>query len=82
MDKPISIADVSDWHRMSELIEAQTPHWPPGSAFGYHAVTFGWLADQLVRRVDVHKRSLAMFVQQELLHGTAFIISIYLLYFH
>ena len=31
---------------------AQEPIWEPGTAHGYHAVTFGWLAGELVRRVD------------------------------
>ena len=26
--------------------------WEPGTAHGYHAVTYGWLAGELVRRVD------------------------------
>ena len=28
------------------------PIWEPGSKHGYHAVTYGWLAGELVRRVD------------------------------
>jgi CubicO group peptidase (beta-lactamase class C family) len=29
----------------------QTPNWPPGSAHGYHVRTFGFLLDELVRRI-------------------------------
>ena len=33
---------------------------------GYHAITYGWLVDQLVRRVDPKHRSLGTFVRQEI----------------
>ena len=33
-------------------LESMTPLWPPGSATGYHPVTFGYLAGELFRRVD------------------------------
>jgi CubicO group peptidase (beta-lactamase class C family) len=32
-------------------LENEAPHWPPGTAAGYHAVTWGYLAGELVRRV-------------------------------
>jgi CubicO group peptidase (beta-lactamase class C family) len=32
-------------------LEAQKPLWPPGTAHGYHARTFGFLLDELVRRI-------------------------------
>ena len=28
----------------------QTPQWPPGSAHGYHARTYGWILGEVVRR--------------------------------
>ena len=28
------------------------PMWPPGSASGYHAITFGYIAGEIFRRVD------------------------------
>jgi CubicO group peptidase (beta-lactamase class C family) len=28
----------------------QTPLWSPGSSFGYHALTFGWLLEEIVQR--------------------------------
>ncbi len=33
-------------------LAAQEPLWEPGTGHGYHALTFGWLAGELVRRVD------------------------------
>jgi CubicO group peptidase (beta-lactamase class C family) len=35
-----------------EALAAQAPLWEPGTTHGYHAVTYGWLAGELVRRID------------------------------
>jgi CubicO group peptidase (beta-lactamase class C family) len=37
---------------MVEALAAQAPIWDPGTKHGYHAVTYGWLAGELLRRVD------------------------------
>jgi CubicO group peptidase (beta-lactamase class C family) len=37
---------------LAERLAAQRPMWRPGSAFLYHAITIGTLADELVRRID------------------------------
>jgi CubicO group peptidase (beta-lactamase class C family) len=43
--------DVLDYDAVIRALEAQRPLWPPGSAHGYHARTFGFLLDELVRRI-------------------------------
>jgi CubicO group peptidase (beta-lactamase class C family) len=43
--------DVLDYPAVVQALEAQKPLWPPGSAHGYHARTFGFLLDELVRRI-------------------------------
>jgi len=43
--------DVLDYGAVVQTIEAQKPLWPPGTAHGYHARTFGFLLDELVRRI-------------------------------
>jgi CubicO group peptidase (beta-lactamase class C family) len=43
--------DVLDYDAVIRAVEAQTPLWPPGTAQGYHARTFGFLLDELVRRI-------------------------------
>ncbi len=43
--------DVSDYGAVIRALEAQAPLWPPGAAHGYHARTFGFLLDELVRRI-------------------------------
>src|SRR5438552_3430695 len=44
-------ADILDYDSVIRAIETQTPLWPPGTAHGYHARTFGFLIDELVRRI-------------------------------
>ena len=44
-------ADVLDYAGVISALEEQTPLWPPGTAHGYHARTFGYLLDELVRRI-------------------------------
>ena len=43
--------DVLDYDAVIRALEAQSPLWPPGTAHGYHARTFGFLLDELVRRI-------------------------------
>jgi CubicO group peptidase (beta-lactamase class C family) len=44
-------ADVTDYDAVIRALEKQTPLWRPDSAHGYHARTFGFLIDELARRV-------------------------------
>ena len=48
LDQPV---DIRDYGAVIAAIERQAPVWPPGSAHGYHARTFGFLLDELVRRI-------------------------------
>ena len=43
--------DILDYAAVVDALEKQTPNWPPGTAHGYHARTFGFLIDELVRRI-------------------------------
>ena len=43
--------DVLEYDAVIRALEAQKPLWPPGTAHGYHARTFGFLLDELVRRI-------------------------------
>ena len=42
----------------------QKPVWEPGTRHGYHALTYGWLVGELVRRVS--GRSLGTFLAEEI----------------
>jgi CubicO group peptidase (beta-lactamase class C family) len=46
----ITPEDLGDWDRVCAFIADQTPWWPPGTATGYHALTFGYVLGELVRR--------------------------------
>src|SRR5437588_8365911 len=43
--------DLLDYEAVIDALEKQEPNWPPGTAHGYHARTFGFLVDELVRKI-------------------------------
>ncbi|MGW7683172.1 serine hydrolase domain-containing protein [Kribbella sp. NPDC054772] len=45
-------ADLLDHDAMAAHLAAQAPSPDPHAGFVYHAITWGWLLDELVRRVD------------------------------
>jgi CubicO group peptidase (beta-lactamase class C family) len=52
-----------EWSAMTDALAAHEPWWEPGEAHGYHAVTFGWLVGEVVRRVT--GRSLGAYFRAE-----------------
>ena len=40
------------WSRMAEALARQAPWWEPGTQHGYHALTFGHLVGELIRRIS------------------------------
>jgi len=48
LDRAVGILDYA---AVIDALEKQEPNWPPGTAHGYHARTFGFLLDELVRRI-------------------------------
>ncbi|GHH90621.1 esterase [Streptomyces capillispiralis] len=51
LDHPLGLEEAADPARAAEAVAAQAPVWEPGTDHGYHALTYGWLLDELVRRV-------------------------------
>ncbi|MFE7812672.1 serine hydrolase domain-containing protein [Streptomyces sp. NPDC057433] len=51
LDRPLTPREALDPLRGAEAVAAQAPVWEPGTDHGYHALTYGWLLDGLVRRV-------------------------------
>ena len=49
---PMTPDDWFDWYGVCERLAAMAPLWPPGTASGYHPVTFGYLAGEIFRRAD------------------------------
>ena len=50
--KPLAHEALYDWDVMAEALAEQEPWWEPGTRHGYHALTFGWLVGELIRRVS------------------------------
>ena len=46
----ITPEDLGDWDRVCAFIADQRPWWPAGHATGYHALTFGFVLGEFVRR--------------------------------
>jgi CubicO group peptidase (beta-lactamase class C family) len=49
--EPVTVADILDNEKAVALLERQAPWWEPGTAIGYHAITFGPLIGEVIRRV-------------------------------
>ncbi|MDB5450174.1 MAG: estA [Phenylobacterium sp.] len=49
---PMDPAEWFDWDHICAKLAAMTPLWPPGTASGYHPITFGYLAGEIFRRVE------------------------------
>ena len=64
VDKRLSQEEVLAWDPIIEALEVQEPFWEPGTQHGYHAVTFGHLLGEVIRRVD--GRSLGQFFAEEI----------------
>jgi CubicO group peptidase (beta-lactamase class C family) len=47
----LAFEDILDWDTVVGHLERQAPLWSPGTGYAYHALTHGWLAGELIRRV-------------------------------
>ena len=63
IDTPVDLADLLAWDPAVEALAAMTPLWEPGTSHGYHAVTYGWLVGEVVRRIT--GKSLGTFFADE-----------------
>ncbi|MCO1579216.1 beta-lactamase family protein [Crossiella sp. SN42] len=41
---------LREWDPIVEMLAAQAPNWEPGTAHGYHGLTYGWLVGEVIRR--------------------------------
>ena len=55
---------ILDWEHMTDALARAKPAYQPGTAVGYHALTFGWLVGELVRRIS--GIPIQQFVQKEI----------------
>lgn len=63
VDGPLTFEEACAWHPVIRALEAQKPEWEPGTQHVYHAVTFGFLVGELVRRIT--GKSLGTFFADE-----------------
>ncbi|HEY7073238.1 MAG TPA: serine hydrolase domain-containing protein [Acidimicrobiales bacterium] len=63
VNAPIELDACLGWDPAVEALAAMEPLWEPGTAHGYHAVTYGWLVGEVVRRIS--GRSLGRFFADE-----------------
>jgi CubicO group peptidase (beta-lactamase class C family) len=72
----LTAAELLDHHRAAERLAASAPFWEPGCAFGYHGITIGNLASELVFRLT--GRTLHEFYEQEIRapHGIDFFLGL------
>jgi CubicO group peptidase (beta-lactamase class C family) len=63
VDDELTLDDVLAWEPLVDALARQAPQWDPGSAHGYHAVTYGHLVGEVVRRIT--GRSLGTYFREE-----------------
>lgn len=64
VDGPITLDEALLWDTVTQRLAQTAPRFPVDSTHGYHAITFGWLAGELVRRVT--GKSLGTFVRDHI----------------
>jgi CubicO group peptidase (beta-lactamase class C family) len=64
LDQPAAVEDLYDWERSTGRMAAQAPWWEPGTASGYHLLSFGHLLGEVLRRIT--GRTLKDFVAEDL----------------
>jgi CubicO group peptidase (beta-lactamase class C family) len=51
LDRDLTREEVLAWSPVIEAIEAQEPHHAPSDGHAYHAMTYGWIVGEVIRRV-------------------------------
>ncbi|NBN88741.1 MAG: esterase [Actinobacteria bacterium] len=64
IDEKLTLDEILDDARIARALADTKPRWEPGTAHGYHALTYGWLVGEIVRRVD--GRDIGRFVNEEI----------------
>jgi len=63
-EAPRVLADLYDWKLATGALAGQRPWWEPGTQHGYHAITYGYLVGEVVRRIS--GSSLGAFFRDEI----------------
>ncbi|MFH0246331.1 serine hydrolase domain-containing protein [Streptomyces sp. HK10] len=64
LDRRLTVEDILAWQPAVEAVAAQRPNWEPGTAHGYHDLTYGWLTGEIIRRLT--GRTVGTLVREEL----------------
>lgn len=51
IDVPLTLEEACAWEPVIRALEKQKPLWEPGTQQGYHALTYGFLVGEVVRRI-------------------------------
>jgi CubicO group peptidase (beta-lactamase class C family) len=51
IDPDLTMPEILRWTPVVESTAKQEPLWEPGTAHGYHALTYGWLVGEVLARV-------------------------------
>ena len=78
VDTTFDATTLADLDFVARGLAAQRPAWRPGEHHGYHAMTIGFYESELLRRVDPKRRSLGVFLREEITapHGLDFHIGL------
>ncbi|MBT2442009.1 beta-lactamase family protein [Streptomyces sp. ISL-36] len=49
--EPHALAELYDWEVTTARLAATEPWWEPGTRSGYHAMTYGFLVGEVIRRI-------------------------------
>uniref|UniRef100_A0A914Z0K1 Beta-lactamase-related domain-containing protein n=1 Tax=Panagrolaimus superbus TaxID=310955 RepID=A0A914Z0K1_9BILA len=67
IEEEISLEDAQgNSSNVLRKLEKSKPLWVPGTATGYHPVTYGWLIDGIIRNADPKSRTLKQFFKEEI----------------
>ena len=64
IDKVLTLDEILAVDPVVKALEETAPAWEPGTEHGYHGMTYGWLAGEIVRRVD--GRTIGQFFADEI----------------
>lgn len=64
LDRTLTVPDILAWEPAAEAVAEQRPNWEPGTAHGYHDLTYGWLTGEILRRAT--GRTVGTLIRDEL----------------
>jgi len=66
ISEPLPPGSAYKWDVMTDALAKQKPWWEPGTKTGYHALTYGWLVGEVIRRVS--GQTVGTYFRKEIAH--------------